>query len=85
MNEPFGKISIRDAIRSALVSIQTSILGGIVTTIQTDGDIRKAFFVSAAVAALTFIASVITDLLTNSKGEFFTKENLPVQKPTQKG
>lgn len=74
-NSKFLKINKKDLIRGIIITVTASLLGSLVTILESDEfnyNMLKVAGISAIVAGISYLSK---NLLTNSNDEFLKKEN----------
>jgi len=73
MNSPFLNIDLNDLGKGLILAVLTSVMTVIYTTVQT-GSLSFDWKLIATTAITSALGYLLKNLLTNSKGETFTKE-----------
>jgi hypothetical protein len=73
MNSPFLNIDLNDLGKGLILAVLTSVMTVIYTTVQT-GSLSFDWKLIATTAITSALGYLMKNLLTNSKGETFTKE-----------
>lgn len=73
MNSPFLNIDFNDLGKGLILAVLTSVMTVIYTTVQT-GSLSFDWKLIATTAITAALGYLMKNLLTNSKGQTFTKE-----------
>ena len=73
MNSPFLNIDLNDLGKGLILAVLTSVMTVIYTTVQT-GSLSFDWKLIATTAITAALGYLMKNLLTNSKGQTFTKE-----------